>query len=156
MILDSIHNRAFYKYLGSGIADALEYLAKTDFSKMPDGKYELDGQRMFAIVQHYRPKPLDEIVWEAHRKYIDVQYVARGTERMGYVALGEGLSVKQPYDPNRDAAFYDVDGNLFTISQGSFAVFAPGDVHAPGLATASPTSAGEVLKVVVKCLVEED
>jgi biofilm protein TabA len=156
MILDSIQNRAFYRHMGSGIPQALEYLATTDFSKLPNGKYELDGQRIFAIVQRYRPKPLAEIVWESHQKYIDVQYLAEGAERMGYALLSELVPVKQPYDPERDAAFYDSQGELFTISPGTFAVFAPQDVHAPGLALDSATPASEVLKVVVKCLVEHE
>ncbi len=86
MILDRIENRAFYRQLGLRVGEALEYLAVTDFTKMPDGKYELDGPRMFAIVQRYRPKPLAEIAWEAHRKFIDVQYMATGAERMGCAA----------------------------------------------------------------------
>jgi biofilm protein TabA len=150
MIIDQIQNRAFYRQLGSRVGEVLEYLAATDFTKMPDGKYELDGQRMFALVQRYRPKPLAEIVWEAHRKYIDVQYVVQGAERMGYLPLGEGMTVKKDYDLQRDIIFYDVQGDLFIVPERSFVVFAPQDVHAPGLTVDGPVSGGEVLKVVVK------
>jgi biofilm protein TabA len=150
MIIDHIQNRIFYRQLGSRVGEALEYLATTDFVKMPDGKYELDGPRMFAIVQRYRPKPLAEIVWESHRKYIDVQYVVQGAERMGYVPLSERMTVKKDYDPERDIVFYDVQGDLFIVPERSFVVFAPQDVHAPGLAVDRPVSSGEVLKVVVK------
>ncbi len=156
MILDSIQNRAFYQRLGSGIAEALEYLATTDFSKMPNGKYELDSQNMFAIVQRYQPKPLGEIVWESHLKYIDVQYLAQGTERMGYAPLSDLVPLKTPYDPDRDAAFYDAKGDFFTISPGSFVIFAPNDIHAPGLKVDSPNAGDDVLKVVVKCLVKQE
>ncbi len=150
MIIDCIQNRVFYRQLGSRVGEALEYLATTDFAKMPDGKYELDGTRMFAMVQRYRPKQLAEIIWESHREYIDVQYVVQGAERMGYVPLGERMTVKQDYNPQRDIVFYDVQGDLFTVPERSFAVFAPQDVHAPGLAVDRPVSGGEVLKVVVK------
>jgi YhcH/YjgK/YiaL family protein len=149
MIIDRIQNRAFYRQLGSRVSEALEYLATTDFTKMPDGKYELDGPRMFALVQRYRPKPLEEIVWESHRKFIDVQYIVKGAERMGYVPLGERMTIKQDYDPDRDIVFYDVQGDLFTVSERCFVVFAPQDVHAPGLAVDRPGN-GEVLKVVIK------
>jgi biofilm protein TabA len=150
MILDQIENRDFYQHLEPGIGRALEYLADTDFAKLPDGKYEIDGQRMFAIVQRYRPKPVDRIVWESHRKFIDVQYMAHGAERMGYAPLSDLLAVKQEYDPQRDIVFYDVQGDLFTVSKGSFVVFAPQDVHAPGLALDGPAAGEEVIKVVVK------
>ncbi|MGA2796642.1 MAG: YhcH/YjgK/YiaL family protein [Thermoguttaceae bacterium] len=150
MIIDHIQNRAFYRQLGSRVGEALEYLATTDFAKMPDGKYEIDGQRIYAIVQRYRPRPLAEIVWESHRKYIDVQYVVQGAERMGYAPLGEGMSIKQDYNPERDIVFYDAQGDFFIVPERSFVVFAPQDVHAPGLAVDRPGSGGDVLKVVVK------
>jgi YhcH/YjgK/YiaL family protein len=150
MILDHIKNRDFYRQLGGRIGEALEYLAANDFTQMPDGKYELDGQRMFAVVQRYRPRPLAEIAWEAHRKYIDVQYMAVGAERMGCVPLSDRIAIKQPYDPTRDIAFYDAQGDLFTVPEGSIVVFAPQDVHAPGLALDRATAGSQVLKVVVK------
>ncbi|MGA2059671.1 MAG: YhcH/YjgK/YiaL family protein [Thermoguttaceae bacterium] len=150
MIIDHIQNRAFYRQLESRVGEALEYLATTDFVKMPDGKYELDGQRMFAMVQRYRPRPLEEIVWESHRRFIDVQYIVQGAERMGYAPLSERMTVKQDYDPQRDIVFYDAQGDLFTVSERSFVVFAPQDVHAPGLAVDRSVSGGDVLKVVVK------
>jgi biofilm protein TabA len=150
MIIDSIQNRAFYRQLDTNVGHALEYLAATDFGNVPDGKYELDGQRMFAIVQRYQPKQVAQIVWESHRKYLDVQYMAAGAERMGCVTLSDRISITKDYDPERDIVFYDAQGDLFTVSKGSFVVFAPQDVHAPGLAIDRPDNAGNILKVVVK------
>jgi biofilm protein TabA len=168
MILDSIQNRAFYQHLGSGIAQALEYLATTDFSKLANGKYELDGQRMFAVVQRYCPKAMADLVWESHRKYIDVQYIAQGGEQIGY-ALPNDVPplmppydpsnmhmIRQPYDPDRDVTLYEPVGDFFTIWEGHFAVFAPNEVHAPGLVLHCPNSVREILKVVVKCLAEQE
>lgn len=150
MIIDRIENRAFYRQLGPQVGEALEYLASTDFTKMADGKYELDGQKMFAIVQRYRPKPLSEIAWEAHRKYIDIQYMAAGAERMGCAPLSERIAMKKGYDPQRDVVFYNAQGDLFTVSERSFVVFTPQDIHAPGLVVDRPAALGEVLKVVIK------
>jgi YhcH/YjgK/YiaL family protein len=149
MILDRLENAGLYRPMGANIATALDYLRCTDFSQMPLGRHEVDGDQVFAIVQRYRPKPLDQIVWEAHRQYIDIQYIAAGIERMGYVPLGDGLSVRQPYDAQKDAILFDADGQLFTMSPGDFAVFAPCDVHAPGLAVESADDPAEVCKVVV-------
>jgi len=154
MILDRLENAGLYRPMGANIALALDYLRRTDFSQMPVGRHEVDGDRVFAIVQRYRPKPLAQIVWEAHRQYIDVQYVAAGIERMGYVPLGDGLTVQQPYDAQKDAILFDAAGNLFTMSAGDFAIFAPHDVHAPGLATDLPEGSAEVCKVVMKCRVK--
>jgi YhcH/YjgK/YiaL family protein len=154
MILDRLENAGIYRPMGAEIALALDYLQRTDFSQMPIGRHEVDGDRVYAILQRYRPKPPAEAVWEAHRKYIDVQYVAAGVERMGYVPLGDGLSVRRVYDAEKDAILFDAEGQFFDLSAGGFAVFAPHDVHAPGLAADLPDNPAEVCKVVVKCRVE--
>jgi YhcH/YjgK/YiaL family protein len=153
MILDRLENAAIYRSLGTSIAMALDYLGRTDFSQMPEGRYELDGDRVFAIVQRYRPKPPAEARWEAHRQYLDVQYVAEGVERIGYAPLVDGLPVQLAYDSQKDVAFFDVRGDLVTVPAGSFAIFYPTDVHAPCLAAERSAAAVDVCKVVVKCRV---
>ena len=155
MILDSIQNRDFYQHIGSGIAEALEYLATADFSKMPDGKHELDGQRhVCRLCSVTAPNRWPRSFGNRIANTSTCNIVA-GAERMGCVALSDSLPVKQPYDPKLDAAFYNAQGDLFTVSQGNFAIFAPHNVHAPGLAL-DPPHAAEVLKVVVKCLVKQE
>ena len=154
MIFDRLENATQYRPLGTNLAAALDYLRRTDFSQVPAGRHDVDGDRVFAIVQRYRPKSLAQIVWEAHRQYIDVQYLVAGMERMGYVPLGDGLTVRQPYDAEKDAILFDADGQLFVVSAGQFVIFAPNDVHAPGLATELSEAADEVCKVVVKCRVQ--
>ena len=149
MILDRLDNASSYRGLHPGIDQALEYLAKTDFARVADGKHELDGERLYAMVQRYRTRTLDQIVWEAHRRYFDVQYLVAGAERMGYTALREDLAVKKAYDEQGDAILFDADGSMFDLWAGGFAVFLPQDVHAPGLAVDQISS--EVVKVVVKC-----
>lgn len=174
MIVDVLQRARFYEGLEPRIAAALKYLTETDFAGMPDGRHKLDGDRLFAIVQRYRPRPAADARWEAHRQYVDVQYVAAGVERMGWTALHDGLKVAVPYDPAKDVVFFDARGQFFDVPAGHFVVFGPGDVHAPGLAATaspgrqlgdasarvphSPADAGgsldEVLKVVVKCRLE--
>ena len=151
MIVDRIENAMMYRSVGARVSAALNYLRQTDFSSVPDGRHELDGDRLFAVVQRYRTKPPQEARWEAHRKYVDVQYVVAGQERMGYAPLSDGLAIRKPYDPEKDLIFYDVRGDLFEVTAGGLAIFAPQDVHAPGLAAGEPPVVGEVLKVVMKC-----
>ena len=166
MIVDHIEHAALYYSLGPRIAAALTYLAQTDFSLLPDGRCELDGDRLFAIVQRYRTKPAADARWEAHRQYVDVQYVAAGVERMGWAALYDGMTLAVPYDPVKDVVFFDAAGQFFDVPAGRFVIFAPHDVHAPGLrpegGSLGPSarqaetgrSIDEIVKVVVKCRVE--
>jgi biofilm protein TabA len=151
MILDRLEHARMYRALAVDIARALDYLQQTDLRALADGRHELDGDRLFAMVQRYRPKPAGEAVWEAHRKYIDVQYIVEGCERMGYTYLRNELAVRQAYDPQKDFAFYDATGDLMEVPAGSFVIFWPHDVHAPGLTTDPPERSPQVCKVVVKC-----
>lgn len=155
MILDRLEHACMYRAMDADIARALDYLQQTDFRDVTDGRYELDGDRLFALVLRYQPKPLDQAMWEAHRRYIDIQYVVEGSERMGYTWLRSDLPVRQPYDPQKDIMFFDADGDWIEVSAGSFAIFAPHDVHAPGLATDRPAASAQVCKVVVKCQLRE-
>lgn len=154
MILDRLENAALYQPLGARVALALDYLGRTDFASMPDGRYEVDGERIYAVVQRYRPKPPTEARWEAHRQYIDVQFLAEGVERIGYVPLDKALPVEQAYDSQKDVVFFDAQGDFCTVRAGTFAIFYPTDVHAPCLASETSPATVEVCKVVVKCRVE--
>ena len=158
MILDEIARAEAYRGLGPGIAMALDYLARTDFTKLADGRYGLEGERVFALVQRYVPRKLAEAKWEAHRKYVDVQYVVQGAERMGYLWWTPGLSVSQAYDAPKDVIFYAAQGGMWLdVRAGQFVIFGPRDVHAPGIhlfESSVAESFGQVLKVVVKVAVE--
>jgi len=155
MILDRLEHARMYRSVAVDIARALDYLQETNLRKLANGRHTLDGERLFAIVQRYRPKPAAEARWEAHRKYIDVQYIVDGCERMGYTYLRNELVVETPYDAQKDIIFYQAQGDLLEVPAGSFVIFTPHDVHAPGLTTERPAATREVCKVVVKCRVSE-
>ncbi len=154
MILDRLEEASKYRTLLSELTEVFDYLRQTDFSRLANGRHELDGDRLFVIVQRYRPKPLAEIVWESHRQYIDVQYVVAGAERMGCTSRRDDSAVLQPYDPRNDVILYRVEGDLFEVRAGCFAVFTPDDIHAPGLAIDPSGGSEEVCKVVVKKKIE--
>lgn len=142
-----------YRPLGKLIGAALDYLRRADFSQIADGRHELDGERLYVMVQRYQTKPLAEATWEAHRQYFDVQYVIQGAERVGYAALRDTVPVRQPYDSQKDIIFYDAAGDFLSLRVGDFAIFSPHDIHAPGLALSPSGALGTVRKAVVKCRV---
>jgi YhcH/YjgK/YiaL family protein len=132
------------------VRQALEYLRTHDMSAVPVGRHEIDGDRLVALVQEYTTRPMDECAWEAHRKYIDVQFVVRGSERMGH-APRSSLVPRQAYDVDRDVSLFEPGAAFVTIGPGSYAIFGPEDVHAPGGAVTEPEV---VRKVVVKAIIE--
>ena len=126
---------------------ALRYLQETDVQNAAADRYDIDGDKVYAMVQEYNSKPKAEGFWESHRKYLDVQYVAAGAEHMGYaptVRLSPG-----EYQEENDFIELAGDGEFFHLREGFFCILAPRDAHMPGMAVDQPTP---VKKVVIKVL----
>lgn len=153
MILDRIENASLYRNLGHRVAEAIDYLAQTNLADLPTGRQELDGDRLLAIAERYQGKPTSEARWEYHEKYLDVQFVVAGDELIGYAPWDDKLPVEQAYDPARDIGFVSAKGAMARVSAGMFAIFAPRELHAPGVA-ADPAKP-DVFKIVMKCCWDE-
>ncbi len=151
MILDVLDNAELYRGLPRPLVAALEFLRVTDLAALPIGKTVIDGERLFALTQEYAPKPAALLKYEAHRRYWDVQYVVSGVERMGWNTLAR-MTVSEPYDAERDVAFFRGSGDLVRVPVGTFAIFGPSDVHMPGVAMeqGDVAAAAMVRKVVLK------
>lgn len=145
MVSDLLANAHLYWALGPGIARGLQFLAETDLASLAPGRHELDGKRLFALVSDYTSKPPAEGRWEAHRRYLDLQYVVSGVERMG-VALIDRLTAGD-YDADRDLLWLSGTGDFLAFGAGQFMILWPGDAHMPGIDAGVP---GPVRKVVVK------
>jgi biofilm protein TabA len=145
MIADLLTNAHLYTALGPRIARGLRFLAETDLAALAPGKYELDGKRLFVLVSDYTPKPMAECRWEAHRDYLDLQYVVSGIERMG-VAPTSRLAPAE-YQADRDIEWLSGSGDFLTFGPGQFMILWPGDAHMPGVESGIP---GPARKVVVK------
>ena len=133
---------------------ALDYLASTDFDKIEAGRYPIKGDLIYAQVLDLETKDKSAILPEVHRKYLDVQYLHAGKERMGVTPdLGDN-PIAQDYDAERDILFYtDVQNEVELIMRpGNFAVFFPEDIHRPGCADGQ---AAKIRKIVVKVAVSE-
>ncbi|MFV2825327.1 YhcH/YjgK/YiaL family protein, partial [Escherichia coli] len=94
-------------------------------------------------------RPAEENRPEVHRRYIDIQYLAWGEEKIG-IAIDTGNNkVSESLLEQRDIIFYHHCENesFIKMTPGSYAIFFPQDVHRPGciLQTAS-----EIRKIVVK------
>ena len=149
MIADRLDRAAQYAGLPKRIRTALEWLRATDLAALPVGRIDLEGDKLFALVQEYDTKPMSEGLWEAHRSYIDVQYVVRGVERMGYTPV-ETITVTKPYDAEKDYLNGTGPGAFIEAPAGMVFVLWPGDAHMPGMRVDSPVP---VRKIVLKVAV---
>lgn len=149
MILDSLNNTEKVEQLHPLFKKAFDYLKATDFSEVEDGKYELDGSRLFVNVVSLSGKNKMDAAIETHKKYIDIQLPLRGVEKIGWKPGSELQEESVPYDEEKDIAFYVDRPTAYTkIYPGQFAVYFPEDGHAPGIGE------GNIRKIIVKVQVE--
>jgi YhcH/YjgK/YiaL family protein len=148
MITDRLSNASLYLTLGAHIRRGFEYLQKTDLYSLPVGIYELDEKNLYINSQEYNSKLPAQGKWEAHRRYIDLQYIISGTERIGYAHVSR-LTLGD-YNPEKDFLALTGSGDFITLSAGDFMLLFPEDAHMPGMAVENPLP---VKKVVVKIAV---
>lgn len=149
MIYDSLKNAKCYETLSENFKKAFDYLSSTDLNALPEGKYAIDGDNVYIMVQTPALKPWAEGRWEAHRAYADIQVVISGEEVMGF-CQGEGLAVETPYDAQSDVLFYaETAGNRALVRAGEMMVFFPQDAHRPCMLPegGNPTNKKAVVKV---------
>lgn len=150
MLLDSLKNHARYAFLGPQFTRAFEFLSQVDPS-IADGRVELEGDD-YANIQSYTTEPKSDRRFEAHEKYIDIQYMLSGSEQI-YYQEADSLVVKTPYDDERDVAFYEeTPGKPIALNAGEFIIFWPQDGHQPCCIL---DQAEAVRKIVVKIRIQE-
>ena len=147
MILDSLLNAARYRFLSSRFARAFDYLQSID-PNVADGRYEIEGEFVYATVMSYETRAGSERTHEAHREYADIQLLLVGEEVMYYTPaarLGRG----QGYMSDKDFEHFRQPQQpvMLHLHAGEFAVFFPGEGHRANLAVLEPQFAR---KIVVK------
>lgn len=148
MIADRIENSNVYP-LGSAWLTAFKFLSSLK-PDVEDKKYPILGEDIFAMVSSYKTRPADVVQFEAHRKYVDIQTVMSGNEEIGWLSVGELLTM-QPYDVLKDIEFYHhpkVNYTRISVSPGTFVVLFPWDAHKPALIKGNTPE--HVKKIVIK------
>jgi YhcH/YjgK/YiaL family protein len=149
MVIDTLENSSRYEALHPRFKAAFDFLRRPDIAATPLGRSELEGNALFALTQAYETKPIQEGKLEAHKKYIDIQFIVEGQEFMGYAPLTDQTAV-QPHDNEKDVALYDGEAWFTLFRKGMFAIFFPQDAHLPSRFTEKPST---VKKIVLKVAV---
>ena len=149
MIVSDLENIAGQAAMTPGLEKALAFLGRPGAAALADGRYEIDGERVFALVQRYETAPAAAPRFEAHRRYIDLQFIAAGAEAIGWAPLA-CLAVTEAYAADKDICFGAVgagESAVVRLGAGQLALIYPEDAHAPKLAAGAPC---RVTKIVVK------
>jgi YhcH/YjgK/YiaL family protein len=132
MISDRLENAFIYKCLSPNMAKAIEFLQTADLKNLANGKHAIEGDNVIASINEYQTKMPDQAKWEAHKQYIDIQYLIEGSESMGYSQLSEMVEIED-YIIEKDVAFFSGAGNYLKLQAPMFVIFYPHDVHRPSL-----------------------
>ena len=128
----------------------MRFLKPADLHALALGKKVINGERLFAIVSEYTTQAEASVKWEAHRRYIDIQYLVSGSESMAYQCVSK-MEIETQYNEINDALFLRGAGSRFLVPSGFFVIFYPQDAHRPGITAGRPQA---VRKVVVKVIVK--
>ena len=147
MIIDTLTNSAKYISIHPSFAKAFEYIKSQDLSTIADGKFEIDGENLRAMVSNKKGITKEESIakFECHDKHIDIQLCIQGNEKFGWKPRSDCKQQKGEYNAEKDVVFYnDAPDMYFELTNNQFAIFFPEDVHAPMIGE------GEIKKVVIK------
>ena len=150
MIIDKLENAHFYYGFGDKFEKAFKFLNETNLKEIPNGRYEIDGDKIYVSVQDYNTKPESEGKFEAHKDYIDIQFIIIGEEKLGYENINNCSDITD-YDKEKDIVFLKNDSSKIHFAyakEGDFLVFMPQDAHMPCIAIDDKPS--YVKKAVVK------
>jgi biofilm protein TabA len=148
MILSRLAEADRFTALHPQFARAFDFLRDTDLNALAPGKHTVQGEDLFAIVEHCAGRTRAEAKLESHRRYIDIQLVLEGVDEMGWRPLAQCEKPVGAFDVARDIIFYDdAPSSWIATPAGSFCIFFPDDAHAPLV------SSGMIRKLVMKIAV---
>lgn len=140
--------------LPEAIEKALAFLRNTDFTALEPGMVEIEGRQIYAQILDLQTKAVAENRPEVHRRYLDIQFLASGEEKIG-IAIDTGNNqISESLLEQRDIIFYHESENESFIEMipGSYAIFFPQDVHRPACIKEKATA---IRKIVVKVAISE-
>ncbi|MFA6568975.1 MAG: YhcH/YjgK/YiaL family protein, partial [Victivallales bacterium] len=147
MIYDTLKNGGIYHSVHSEFKKAFTFLCGKNILTLPTGKYKIGRKGTFALVQEYSTREESEGFIECHRKYIDIQYLAKGVEKIG-VCAKSACTPMIPYDAEKDFQKLKGKVDFITLQPGAFTVFFPEDGHMPAIRHGNKQV--KVRKIVVK------
>lgn len=151
MIFDQLENADRYASLHPGFAPALAFLRSAEVRILPPGKHEIDGEKLFVVINRAQGLNRAKFKLETHRKYIDIQYSVTGADELGWAAARSLSEPEAPYDSEKDVELFpDQPDAWITMPPGTFAILFPQDAHC------AMQGKGELHKAVVKVAVNWD
>jgi biofilm protein TabA len=147
MIVEPLDQLPRYFGLHPLFQKADDFLNLAERQGFPEGRYPLDGEKLIAIVSTGDREIGAQL--EAHRRYIDIQYIMSGVDRIGWRPVATCQDIASAYAIEQDKIFFaDAPAAWIDVPPGCFAIFFPNDAHVP------LSGEGTVKKVILKVELE--
>ena len=106
MITDTLSHAEKYYDMHPALEKAFIFLRENNLSKLLEGRNEIKGDKLFCLISRGQGKTRDEAKLEAHRKYIDIQYIISGTDEIGWKLTAECKDIDTAYSQENDIEFF--------------------------------------------------
>lgn len=153
MIYGNINYLADESHYPKKIYEVLKMMRGYNFAEMEDQKITVEGEDIFFILTHSDTEPVEDRKPETHKKYLDIQLLLEGKEKIGCAVLNENAVSENGYDAEAEVEFYSSIENetLVALEPGDFLVLFPEDIHKPLCAFDKPMT---IRKVIAKVNVD--
>ena len=108
MIYDRLEHIGRYRGLGAHLDRAIDFLTKADVALLT-GRGEIDGDRVYYMEQNPQLRALQDVKWERHERYIDIQIALTEGEEI-YACPMEDVEDWSAFDAQKDCAFSEQGG----------------------------------------------
>ncbi|MCR5717018.1 MAG: YhcH/YjgK/YiaL family protein [Lachnospiraceae bacterium] len=150
MIVDKVSNMKQYAGVIKYTDEIMAFTKKVMSENVENGRYDLIGDDLYALVQRYPSKALASARLEAHKVYADLQVVVSGREKIYYDEIGD-QTLEDDFKEGKDICFFHAGTGkgAITFTDGFFAYLAPQDAHMPGMQV-EDGKPEDVVKIVFK------
>lgn len=149
MIQGTMFDYTRYWGMNSVLPQVFKYITSVDWVKMEPGRHEIAGTDVYINLDINRQKDVSD-TFEAHRKYIDLQFIIDGDEEILYAPL-QNLSIHREYNEEKDICLLKgTEYSTLVLHTNEWVIFYPDDAHAVCQKHNSETC----IKVVAKIPVE--
>jgi len=152
MIFDNINNIKNYSEM-QDIYKALIFLSNINKDTCPKEKVSINGDKITANTITLTSKPIENCIFEAHKKYIDIHYIVAGTEGISTRNTSE-LTPVDTFNKDNDIGFYTgVPSGTYYLKPREFMICWPEDAHRVAMMDSMPEN---IMKIVIKIKISED
>lgn len=145
MFVGTLSDTELASKLHPRIGEFFQYIASLDLDSLPLGRHEIDGDEMFVTHALVETPNTPQQPLEAHRRYLDVQILLEGDERIGWKPLERIEEFSTAYDEQADIVFSRESPDFFVnLKPHDFCILFPADGHAPAI------SEGKIRKLIGK------